>query len=119
MREVKNNPNVHEVELQAGGMATNQWLISALQTPFSGSLSQDQKGLILNNQSGDTAFYANVMGQNNKPASEMFAGNNSTMYFDTKSGQNLDYFTGTNYSKNAVDQDIEDKLTHGLEQGKV
>ena len=44
--------NVHEVGLQAGGMASNQWLISTLQTPFSGTLSQDQKGLILHNESG-------------------------------------------------------------------
>ena len=74
MQDEKNNPNVHEVGLQAGGMASNQWLISTLQTPFSGTLSQDQKGLILHNESGVTDDFANVRDQNNAITSIMSAG---------------------------------------------
>ena len=102
-QDVKNNPNVHEVGLQAGGMASNQWLISTLQTPFSGTLSQAQKGLILHNESRVTDDFANVRDQNNAITSIMSAGAGSKVYFD-QTGRGVDYLTGTNYLRNTDGQ---------------
>ncbi|MDD5513172.1 MAG: hypothetical protein PHD09_05345, partial [Candidatus Omnitrophica bacterium] len=90
--------NAHQVDLLAGGIARNQWLVSTLQTPFSAGLSQDQVGLILNNQAGDRAFYANVVDPSNKLTSQMSASAGSLVYFNQQ-GQ-LDYFTGINYLNN-------------------
>ena len=58
-----NEPDVHTVLKFGDGLASGQWLISTLQTPFSGTFSQDTRGLIVNNSLDRITVAANVKNQ--------------------------------------------------------
>ena len=75
------------------GMAKGQILISALQTPFSGSLSQDTTGLIIYNTTNKAASVANVYDQNNRLTNNASITGHDNVYFNGN-GQAA-YFTGT------------------------
>ncbi|MBI4309820.1 MAG: hypothetical protein HY591_05765, partial [Candidatus Omnitrophica bacterium] len=79
----------HETTLTGGGMASGQNLISTLHSPFSGSLQQDQRGMVIINEGGQGAAFAKVAGHGSGTA---YADNHALIYFD-KEGR-MDYFTG-------------------------